>query len=237
MNTNKSFKEMKAQARAALNGHYGIAVLIFINVEILTLLPTLLVINFFPNNNLAEIITSEVVSFILNVFVGVIEAGLCLVYLKFITHQNVSVSDIYSGFKENRNSCMTISLVFAAITEICTMPYIVFSSYTLYIGSNEYLLYENLMLLACMAIAFLIRIPIAQSFFVIIDFPDLTGMEAVKRSIKMMKHNYGRFLGFMLSFFPLILLSVLSLGLGLLWVIPYMYAATAVFYLDLAKNM
>lgn len=51
-----------------------------------------------------------------------------------------------------------------------------------------------------------------------------------------MVHHKGRLFYLYVSFLPLMLLGLLSWGLALLWVIPYMAATEAEFFLDLIRN-
>jgi uncharacterized membrane protein len=72
--------------------------------------------------------------------------------------------------------------------------------------------------------------------FIVKDNPQLLPNEAINLSIKMMKgHKFDLFYLY-LSFIGWILLAMLTLGIGLLWVIPYMQTAMAAFYLDV-KNV
>ena len=72
--------------------------------------------------------------------------------------------------------------------------------------------------------------------FIVKDNPELSPNEAINLSIKMMKgHKFDLFYLY-LSFIGWILLAILTLGIGLLWVIPYMQTAMAAFYLDV-KNV
>ena len=72
--------------------------------------------------------------------------------------------------------------------------------------------------------------------FIVKDNPQLSPNEAINLSMKMMKgHKFDLFYLY-LSFIGWILLAILTLGIGLLWVIPYMQTAMAAFYLDV-KNV
>jgi hypothetical protein len=51
-----------------------------------------------------------------------------------------------------------------------------------------------------------------------------------------MKGNKGRFIYLLVSFIPLFLLGMLTCCVGFLWIIPYMQATLAQFYLDLVQN-
>lgn len=69
--------------------------------------------------------------------------------------------------------------------------------------------------------------------FLLHDYPNLTTKEALKISREMMKgHKWDRFV-LDLSFMGWVLLCILTLGIGLLWLAPYMQASYAHFYEDL----
>lgn len=65
------------------------------------------------------------------------------------------------------------------------------------------------------------------------DYPELSTREVLRTSREMMRgHKWDLFL-LELSFLGWVLLSILTLGIGLLWLTPYIYAAEAHFYEDL----
>ena len=55
-------------------------------------------------------------------------------------------------------------------------------------------------------------------------------------SRKLMSGHKGRLLRLYISFIPLVLVSVFSCGIAMLWVMPYMNAALAEFYLDVVRK-
>ena len=70
----------------------------------------------------------------------------------------------------------------------------------------------------------------SQTFYVLKDNPELKNNAAIERSMAMMEGHKMEYFCLMLSFIGWILLSVLTLGIGLLWVSPYMDTAMAHFY-------
>ena len=68
------------------------------------------------------------------------------------------------------------------------------------------------------------------------DFPDLKVTQAYKRSSQLMKGRRLRLLGLSLSFLPWALLSCVTLGIGFLYLLPYMGCANVEFYLDLVQS-
>lgn len=71
------------------------------------------------------------------------------------------------------------------------------------------------------------------SVYLLLDGEEDSSKWALKRSARMMEGNYFRLICLKLSFLPMILLSVLTCGIGFLFVLPWMGVADALFYLDL----
>lgn len=72
--------------------------------------------------------------------------------------------------------------------------------------------------------------------YVVADDPAVRARQAIRRSVELMKGNYWRLGVLWLRFVGWQLLCVLTLGIGLIWLIPYVSAATAAFYDDLATD-
>ena len=73
----------------------------------------------------------------------------------------------------------------------------------------------------------------SMAFFILRDNPGMGSMEALNASKKMM-HGYKKKLFYLyLSFIGWALLGLLTLGIGYLWLIPYIYLSTANFYENL----
>ena len=73
----------------------------------------------------------------------------------------------------------------------------------------------------------------SMSWFVLHDRPDLTGNEARKRSIYLMRGHKWRLFCLDFSFLGWYLLSALTLGILAFWVTPYHMMARAEFYQEL----
>lgn len=72
----------------------------------------------------------------------------------------------------------------------------------------------------------------AMTPFILQDNPELSANEAIDRSQAMMKgHKFDLFYLY-LGFLGWMILSIFTLGIGLLWLMPYMTASIAAFYED-----
>lgn len=73
----------------------------------------------------------------------------------------------------------------------------------------------------------------SMSYMILADNPEMSANEARKQSMQMMNGNKWRLFCLQFSFIGWMLLSILTLGILLLWVLPYMQAVIAEFYQSL----
>lgn len=76
----------------------------------------------------------------------------------------------------------------------------------------------------------------SQTFFILADNPRMEGSEALQKSKAIMKGNRWRLFYLFWRFFGWFLLGLLSLGIGFLWLMPYLATTLAYFYDDLRRE-
>ncbi len=76
----------------------------------------------------------------------------------------------------------------------------------------------------------------SMTFYILADHPDIGTIEALNRSKKMMKGYKWKYFGLVMIFVLGILVCFLTLGIGLLWFIPWMHITEAHFYEDIKDN-
>ena len=76
----------------------------------------------------------------------------------------------------------------------------------------------------------------AMAFYVINDHPEMTAMQALKESHRLMRGNRMKFFLLNLSFIGWMILGSLCFGIGTLWVSAYMETANAIFYEELVAR-
>lgn len=74
------------------------------------------------------------------------------------------------------------------------------------------------------------------SYYVLYDNPDKSGKEIVETSESLMRGNRWRFFWLGLTFIGWSILCGFTLGIGLLWLMPYIMVSFVCFYEDLAGN-
>jgi len=74
------------------------------------------------------------------------------------------------------------------------------------------------------------------SYYIGYDNPELTSKECVLKSAELMKGNRGNIFLLELSFIGWAILACLTLGIGMLWLMPYMQMSFVCFYEKVAKT-
>lgn len=247
----KTRKQLKKTALNALSGKWGLAtpmalVIFFVSVSLSYNGNSAFGVTFLP-------ILSTLLTVILNV-------GFYSFMLKLLCGQkgHVNFQDLFYGFKSHPGKALLLYLLtmlymlpgtLIYIIGICIFVFVIYASagvsmelmmtgsvpvnYTLMLAV---LVMVIVMTLLYMLYAFYIDSTYALVYFLLLDYPDLSVTEIWKRSAQLMKGNRLRYVGLQFSFLPWILLCLCSLGIGMLWVTPYMTATVSAFYLDLVQK-
>ena len=99
----------------------------------------------------------------------------------------------------------------------------------------------NLIMLGTTLAGGLVNLFVKLLFFLsipmLLDNPELGALDSLKESLRLLKGYRGRLLYIELSFLGILVLSVFSCYIGLLWVVPYMTATQVFFYLDVTGEL
>lgn len=239
MNTFKSSAELKASAKECMFGHYGTAVgalliIMCINGP-LTGITALLV----DLTSVTGTIIYYAISFLLSLLSGLFTSGTTYLYLEIICKRPASATDIFRGFSLCPDKAILIQGFITLITYVANIPMIVLN-YKILTGSESELLRlmlpYSLSLILSGVVSVILSLLYAQAFYLLHDFPQYSAKELLARSRHLMKGHKGRLFYIYVSFLPLIVVAMLSCGIGLLWLIPYMNATQTEFFLDLIQN-
>lgn len=251
MNPYKSRAALKDLAKEHIQGHYSSAILLnfivgLIQMSVTFLLSFSVTFIFFAtlaltqNANVADTGSFGITVFtylssqVIAVFLGVFQVGLALFYLNLICKRPTSIGNLFYGFQTFGKS-FKISLVIVLVNMLLSLPaqfiYAIRDGYI----SNTYLPMALGILIVCVIIYIPLSLSVSQVYFLMLDFPGLSTSELLKRSFTVMKGHRFRLFLLQLSFFPLMLLGILSIGIGFLWLNPYMSSVYALFFLDIMK--
>ena len=136
--------------------------------------------------------------------------------------------------------CITFLLFMRDMTgddEMVTRPFHVFRQYGRYLGGSI------LVALFTMLWTLLLIVPgIVKSYsyrmtaYIMHDNPDIPVSECIRKSQQMMSGHKWKLFCLDLSFIGWILLGIITFGIAMLWVTPYMATASAHFYVELKSR-
>lgn len=236
----KTSSELKSQAKDLLDGRYGSAILIlFVGYMIGILLSTAgsSVINMLQVSlhlsYMATIVAILLLNTVISLFTNVFSVGYALFFLNIACRRKCDVSNLYYGYRWQFNKCLTLSAFYAVATLIYTAPYQICYRLFLETKNTGWLMATMLTISAALIVGTIFTLLFSQCYYLMLDFPDHTVQQLIRGSIQIMNGHKGRLFYLQISFIPLALLAVLTCGIGMLWLAPYMNTTYACFYLDL----
>lgn len=189
---------------------------------------------------------------------GILNAGICYLFLKLYCGRPIAVSDLFYTFGHQTKTCVGLAFVMSLITTVPALPAQFFSlrfgqamesiqlaSISPDIAVEAATLPPEVMtdltlMLFCLTPALILTTLLAliysQAYYLMLDFPFYSVKELLKKSRLLMRGHKGRLFYIQVCFLPLLMLGVLTCGIGMLWFAPFMYAVQAEFYLDLVTK-
>lgn len=168
---------------------------------------------------------------------SLLHVGILLMQLKIACGSSFNFWDLFYCFSESRVVRTLWTAVFVMLPRIiCTLPSMLFAWQFLQNASPRTGLYTLLVFFSGVLVCLPISLDLSMSYFLMLDFPEYSPGKILALSHKLMKGNKGRLFLLEVSFLPLHLLAVFSMGIGYLWLEPYINMTRTLFYLDLMKH-
>ncbi len=238
----RSSKELKEIAREALMGTYGTFALAFLIYFLIAFIIELIPMLFIRDDTIGSLIISQLVAFILSLLISVLTAGFQKISLNISRGEYAGAGDLFYCFRHHPDRFIIVSLLTGLIAFAFQIPTVGLGVWL--VGTNQAyhtpLAYVGWIILVAfiMAIlAYLVILRFALSIILLIDNPDMGAIEAMKTSSHLMRGNLGRYFYLTISFIGLTLLAILSAGIGLIWVTPYMNMTYIEFYREVTGEL
>ncbi len=242
----KKIFQLKNAAKDTLDGKYGSAVLImflsalissavalFINMIASTTANTI----YYTSGNETAVdaiyFIFDLILLVTNILLGVLNAGVTLFFLNMACGQPYQIKDLFYGFQNESKKVLILSAAQVLCTAICLWPYQYLLQRYLRMEDPTILLYTAIALGIGLCVYVPVSLGINLAYYFLFDFPQYDGKETLALCWRMMNKQRGRLFLLELSFLPLMLLCILSFGVGFLWLNPYMQMTYTKFYLDL----
>lgn len=200
------------------------------------------------------------VGMIINLLIGgSISYGISKFFINLIRREKLKVETLFSGFKYfGKNFLIQLivgifSFLWGLVIWIpaVILIIIIIISQTSTISTIDIFYNPNIMsfgliagliviiiitAIICSIITYLLIARYAMTYYIFVDNPDFAVMECISASKEMMEGNKVRLLLLQLSFIGWHILSILTLLIGYLWLIPYINSSVAEFYNNLKEN-
>jgi len=214
----KTNAELKELSKQQLTGRWGKSALLSLVYLVIGILPGQLLLSKLNFSSLST-------SLIDILLIAPVTIGVSICYLKLIRESDFNVVDIFNGFKY----FITVVVVYGIVDSMNILSTLVSNIITVNVVTEQFLIVVFAVLSLFLYLMF------SMVYYIIIDDPQIGVLGALTGSKNLIQGQKGRLFLLQLSFLGWILLTILTLGIGILWVLPYLEVTTANFYLDL-KN-
>ena len=238
---NRSRKYWKRYAKDSLNGNWGVSMAGMLAVAAVSFIGSIMSVELFPGNTIFSLALGQIFSFIFSLIAIVFHAGYNYMLLNEARGKEFSLGNILYLFHNQPDRVLIAGFAVSILDMIAQIPFY----YVVYMTDQGSTLEQQVawvqmamaMFLLSLVLDVILTVPFVLAFYLLTDDPEMGGMEALKTSAHLMKGNILKYWLMMLSFVPLLILSVFTMYIGLLWLLPYMYMTETVFYMDIMGEL
>lgn len=229
---------LKAAAREHLEGRYVTIILAYMIANMLTNLPSLLFSETFNTNTLQGYSLNTFAHLILNFFTAIFLVGqnnICLQCIR--SGEKVPLSEMWYGFRGRADEIIKTYFLYLIRYLASGLPFAFLAA--CYIRNGHSSLFGTLALVAFsfMLIMWLkISLDYGILLFLFVDRTDLSPSQMLTECKKIMQGNRMKLLYLHLSFVGMFLLVLLSFGIAMFWLYPYMKMTYGEFYCHLVNE-
>lgn len=259
MNYYMSSGQLKYLARTQIAGRMGTVIGAFL-VHMLLYLPLLFARDYIDTYKTIGLICYFIAGIAIDIYLAIITTGESLIYLEAASGEEPAVMDVLYGFRNDVKKIVYVRIIPILIINLVRVPgFILLQNMSVLMPDNDTMMNmlmgndmegfvelslnlfpytSTFTMLKCLELIIVIVVSImfSQSIFMMLDYPDMKPEEIIKRSIALMKGNWGRYILVVISFIPWFLLGIITAYIAFVWVYPFFMATMTNFYIDLAKN-
>ena len=226
---------LKSTARVHLFGNYGVTVRAYIWMNAILLILSWL----FASMNLggAGSLISVYIFYVIRILLtGVFTSGFSYIFLNIASGRPVYSGMIFYGFRNHTDRAVLVCIAISFCELITCIPLIIIGRLYLVDLDSVYIIPLIISVLIAIAGYLFVHAFFMPAYYVIHDFPDYGIADIIKLCPRIMKDHKWQAVYLNISFIPMMLLAVLSLGAGAPWTESYRYASFCEMYLDIMKK-
>lgn len=234
----RKVKELKRIARGNLIGNYSET----IRAAVLSnLIISLVELPFSFTRSDVTFSTSNLIYYAALVLIGiasvVLTAGQYRIHLQTARNGKANSRELFSIMKTESDRFIFTQVIMFVLSLIAMTP--VFGAVALFLLFDSMKYYTIALALGITGCILLIYLSLTFDlvYFAMIDDENLSMLKALKYTKELVHTHRKRYLYLQLSFIGMLCLGVLSFGIGMLWVHPYMVQTITLFYLDVKGEL
>lgn len=227
----------RAEARKSLTGKWGKGALITLCYSIVEGAISLI-------QNIGQNSGNNTIQIILSILASIISVplsyGLLISFMKLKRDEEVNTFDFltigFSNFSRAWLVSLNVLVKMLLPAGLIVLSMILVGVFAALAGGTSNTVFLVLMVFAIISCVVGYIWAIVRSFslflanYIAYDEPNLSAYECCKKSMEKMKGNRGNYFTLTLSFIGWALLSILTLGIGFFWLIPYINVSYVCFY-------
>ena len=236
---NRTSAELKRLARKHLVGHWGLvigATLLLALIMFAVLIPFYFLF-FISGGGVVQFGTYLAATLIVSIVSVIMQCGIMRMQMGFARNQETGIGMMFGEFTRRPDRYIVGILMISGIGLICMMPGI--GCWTIGIAADlaaasviGFVLY-----LAGIALMLVFAFRFSLAFFLLIDNPQMGVVASFRESARLMDGKKRHLFYIYLSYIGWGFLGMLSCGLGMLWISPYMSQTLVSFYLDVTGEL
>ncbi|MED1204584.1 DUF975 family protein [Heyndrickxia acidicola] len=202
-------KIIKREARQILRGNWGPAILVALLTYVLSEGVPFAIEQFIGGNDSTQ---GQLFNFFVSILLSPLTIGCTWSFLYLARSGSASFEQIFSPSAEFKDYLKSLGLYL--------LVYI----------------YSFLWYLLLIVPGIIKSIAYSQSYYLYKDHPDYTPNQLITESRRIMKGHKWTYFLLILSFIGWFILSLLTLGIGLIWLVPYVKTSLGVFYIKIKNS-
>ena len=233
----RSCKELKRIARENLTNIYSLPMKAYLYVTIITMLVEL---PFSMMQTVEALSMQNIIIFVAQILISiaaiVLTCGEYRIHLQLAKGQKTGIKELFYPLTHQPDRYILGRLLYLGISLIGLIPLMI-AAILLYTHGATMVLPAILLSVLSGILVLVIALHFGLVYLFMLDDENLTIVEAFRKCQETMKGNKRRYLYMLFSFIGMLLLVILSLGVAILWVQPYMNQTITLLYLDVTGQL
>jgi uncharacterized membrane protein len=227
-------KEITRKARASLKGNWGLSIIGLFLLGAIGFFIAIIGI-FIPG--------------LVFLTMGAFSTGVCCFYLRVIRSQESELEDLFQGFKIfwlTARTCFSQLLILGGFLLLLLIPIFFLLAFlpnshhhmeNIHYTSLDYIILTitTLIIFALYIVVIMASLSLSMTFYALSDHPLGTALESLNHSNKLMKGHKWKLFCLFFRFIGWWVLCIFTLGIGFLWLAPYILSSHAAFYDDIKQ--